>query len=170
MLNEVAKKHKYWLKVAHSFGAGQFAEDIVQEMYLKLHRYIEAKTIQEKTLTTYVYCIVRSLTLDLKRAQSKIKKVEVLDYYLTHESNSQSLEALETIYTKIDDEIKSWNWYDAKMFLTYVNSEFSQRDIASETGIKIGSVHYTIRKAGDKLKEAIGEDIQDYFNNDLELI
>lgn len=170
MLQQVAKKHNYWLKVAYSFGVGDYAEDIVQEMYLKLHKYIENETLKKETITTYVYCIIRSLCLDLKRLQKKSIKIEIQDYHATSKSNLLQVETLNKIYDKIDKEIESWRWYDAKLFKLYTENSYSQRDISKETGIKVGSIHYTLRKAGDKLKEKVGEDLEDFFNNDLELI
>lgn len=170
MLEEVAKKHDYWLRVVYTFGITNYAEDIVQEMYLKLHKYIERGTVKEETLTTYVYCILRSLAVDLNRAKKNIEKVPVDDIPLTHQTNIDKVTALQKIYDKIEEEIKGWHWYDAKMFNLYVNNDYSQRDISEESGIKLGSVHYTLRRAGDRLKENIGEDIEDYFNGEYELI
>lgn len=170
MLEQVAKKHDYWVKVVYSFGITDYAEDIVQEMYLKLNKYIEQGSVIEKTLTTYVYCILRSLCYDLHRVQKNKEKVSIDEVILSYNRNEEKFTALEKIYDKIDKEIASWNWYDAKMFNLYVNNDLSQRDISTKSGIKLGSVHYTLRNAGDRLREVIGEDIEDFFNNDLELI
>lgn len=170
MLKEIALKHDYWLRVAYSFGVGDYAPDIVQEMYIKANKYIEAGTLKEETVTTYVYCIIRSLCLDLKRLQKKRVKVELSDCILTEEQSDNELTALNVIYDKIDKEIDSWRWYDAKLFKTYISNEYSQRDLSKETGIKVGSIHYTLRKAGDKLRKVIEEDYQDFLNKDYELI
>lgn len=170
MLKEIALKHDYWLRVAYSFGVGDYAPDIVQEMYIKANKYIEAGTLKEETVTTYVYCIIRSLCLDLKRLQKKRIKVDLSDCILTDEQSDNELTALNVIYDKIDKEIDSWRWYDAKLFKTYIGNEYSQRDLSKETGIKVGSIHYTLRKAGDKLRKVIEEDYQDFLNKDYELI
>ena len=170
MLEKIANKNAYWLRVAYSFGVGDYAPDIVQEMYLKVHKYIEAGTLKEETATTYVYCIIRSLCLDLKRVQKKYAKVDIEDYQATNLNNQKEIEALNTIYDKIDKEINSWRWYDAKLFKTYIDSDYSQRDLAKGTKINVGSIHYTLRKAGDKLREKFSEDFEDFFNKDYELI
>ena len=34
VLDLLAANHNEWLKMAHKFGAGDYAEDIVQEMYI----------------------------------------------------------------------------------------------------------------------------------------
>lgn len=170
MLKEIAQKHDYWIKVAKSFGVGDYAPDIVQEMYIKLNKYIEAGTLKEETATTYVYCIIRTLCLDLKRLQKKRTKVDLTDCVLTDKQTNNEVSALNVIYDKIDKEINSWRWYDAKLFNIYVNNKYSQRYLSKETGIKVGSIHYTIKKAGNKLRKVIEEDYQDFLNKDYELI
>ena len=41
-LNIIAKDHKKWVNYVRNFGEYNYAEDIVQEMYLKLVRMDEA--------------------------------------------------------------------------------------------------------------------------------
>ena len=44
-LEIVAKEHKYYVDVVKSFGEYNFAEDIVQEMYLRIHKYTSPEKI-----------------------------------------------------------------------------------------------------------------------------
>ncbi len=44
-LNIVAKDHKEWVKVVESFGEDFFAEDIVQEAYLRIYKYCQPENI-----------------------------------------------------------------------------------------------------------------------------
>ena len=38
-INDIFKKHKVWVDIVCSFGCNpQTAEDIVQEMYIKIHK------------------------------------------------------------------------------------------------------------------------------------
>ena len=39
-LNEVAKYHEQWIKTVNGIGGDMYAEDIVQEMYIKLHKTV----------------------------------------------------------------------------------------------------------------------------------
>ena len=42
-LKEVAKHHKEWVRTCKALGGGDFSEDIVQEMYIKLYKYASAE-------------------------------------------------------------------------------------------------------------------------------
>ena len=46
----------------------------------------------------------------------------------------------------------------------------SMRDIEAETNISLTSVFHTIKNCKTRLKKEVGEDIEDYFNKDYELI
>ena len=49
-LNIVSKYHDKWVLIVKSFGEQRFAEDIVQDMYLKLHRMSIANTNEDEFL------------------------------------------------------------------------------------------------------------------------
>jgi len=57
-LKIVAKDHKEWVKLVQSFGEDFFAEDIVQESYLRLHK---------KVLCILFYAIFTYYTLKAKK-------------------------------------------------------------------------------------------------------
>jgi predicted DNA-binding protein YlxM (UPF0122 family) len=44
------------------------------------------------------------------------------------------------------------------------------REIAEETDISLTSIFNTLKNCKERLKEAIGEDFEDYLNEDFELI
>ena len=47
-LEVVAKQHKEWIRIVNSFGEYDYAEDIVQEMYIVLHKYADPNKIITK--------------------------------------------------------------------------------------------------------------------------
>lgn len=171
MLSKVARRHEDWVRMVISFGETQYPEDIVQEGYLKLNRYIENGTLKESTINTYFYMILKSIYIDLCRVRKKYGKV-CLDELaeLSTVDYSEEIQAWEKIYNKIEAEFKEWYWYDEMLFKLYVNTKLSQRDISEGTGIGLGSVHNTLRRCGDKVKEAIEEDIEDIKYKDYERI
>ena len=66
--------------------------------------------------------------------------------------------------------MQNWEEYDRQLFILYRNSGFSMRKIEAEVGIDHSSVWRTISNCKTKINEAIGEDWQDYINEDFELI
>jgi DNA-directed RNA polymerase specialized sigma24 family protein len=69
-LKEICKQHQRWINTVKQFGITDFAEDVVQEAYLKC---IEKETVNE----AYFYLTLRSLSMDLHRKQKQIIKVSI---------------------------------------------------------------------------------------------
>jgi len=59
-LKEVAKFHADYLRIVQSYGEDFYAEDIVQEMYIRLHKYADRERSYKKTdnLTEPTYILL----------------------------------------------------------------------------------------------------------------
>ena len=57
-MKAIYAQHKKWVNIVKNLGGGDFSEDIVQEMYIKLMN-IELK---KQTADTFVYYILRNMT------------------------------------------------------------------------------------------------------------
>jgi hypothetical protein len=44
------------------------------------------------------------------------------------------------------------------------------RDIAKDSGISLTSIFNTLKNCKERLKEGVGEDYEDFSNNDFDLI
>ena len=62
----IAKKHKDWVNIARSFGAKTEAEDIVQEMYLRLDKYIKP---DQKITSSFVWITLRNIYFDFLKKE-----------------------------------------------------------------------------------------------------
>jgi len=62
-LSEVAKNHKNYVKIINSFGEYFYAEDLVQEMYLRLDRnkQPEEVIVNGKVNEYYIYLTLKSV-------------------------------------------------------------------------------------------------------------
>lgn len=141
-ITELVALHKHWIKIVRKFGEWHYAEDIVQEAYLK------ALSSKKEINYAYFYLILRSLTMNLHKA--KVDKVEI--------ENIPDIEDIEEIdieeYTKpIMDFINTWEDYDRLMFLIWVNKGISMRKMARESGIPFMSIYNTIRNCKEKIKQ-----------------
>jgi len=58
LLEKISKRHKEWIEIVELFGVKSNAEDLVQEMYLQIHK---ANIDEEKNYNGYVYICLRNL-------------------------------------------------------------------------------------------------------------
>lgn len=166
--------HKEWIKIVNTLGESLYAEDIVQEMYLKMSKLenIERFYINDKLNKNFVWTVLRNMTCDYQKMKQKYQKVSINEIIqLKDESQPiERIQAKKNIETKILKEMSKWHWYDKLMFELYRTSGLSTRQIEKETGISFKSVWKTIKTCKERLKENVGEDYEDLKNQDYELI
>ncbi len=171
-LSIVAENHNHWIKIVNSFGEYDYAEDIVQEMYLTLHKYAKPENIIKngKVSSGYVFFTLRSLYYQYYNAKNKINKINVDDVQIEYISDLEQQEAFDKVFKLIDEYVDEWHWYDKKLFRLYRDTDMSIRKIAKETGISWVSIFNTLKKCKLDIKEKFGEDYDDYLNEDYERI
>lgn len=171
-LKIVANEHDHWIRIINSFGEYDYAEDIVQEMYLALEKYAKPDNIIKngKVSNGYVFFTLRSLYYQFYNAKNKITKVSVDNVQLEHFSNLEEHEAYDKFCQTLDKYIDKWHWYDQKLFRLYRDTDMSIRKLAKETGISWVSIFNTLKKCKIDLKENFTEDYDDYINGDYERI
>ena len=173
-LTIVAKEHKFFVSVVQSFGEYNYAEDIVQEMYLRIHKYTSAdKIIKNGEVNKgFIWFVLRNIYVDYCKQRSKIEKTDLNEaIYIFDESDERQInEAKNTIEQQIETEIQSWHPYDSILFKLYRDSGKSMRELEAGTKISLTSIFHTIKHCKQRIKNAVGEDYQDLLNNDLERI
>lgn len=155
-----------------SFGESKYAEDLVQETYLRIH----ASKSQDKVINNgepnraFMYVTLRNSYITLMREVSKGRKVSVekVAEIKSIEPETTKYQANEVLNQLADAEISKWHWYDRELFLHYVSSGKSMRALSSETGISLSSIANTIKNCKAKIREAISEDWGDYLNKDYD--
>ena len=162
-LKEVAKFHADYLRIVQSYGEDFYAEDIVQEMYIRLHKYADREKVIQKNGTlnrAYIHFTLRNIFKDLTKERNKHQMVNIeerKDIGVTYDYISK-------------EEAETWHWYDEMLFKHYFDSGMSMRELADETRISTSSIFQTIKYCKGKLKENLNEDYEDYKNEDYELI
>jgi len=175
-LAKVAERHNEWIRIVNSFNEYDFAEDLVQEMYLTIYKYADEEKIIKNSVVSrgYIFFTLRSLYFQYYNSKRKISKV-----YLDNEKTTTEIQnidemdeqiAYNKICTLMDEHIENWRWYEKKLFLLYRDSGLSIRGIAAETGISWVSIYHTLKAAKTELKEKFGESYDDFKNDDYELI
>lgn len=174
VVNQLVKRHGEWVKIVHSFGATDTAEDIVQDMYVEVMRMEgDDRTVN----TSYVWILLRRLYIEPIRLKARREKRlgKVVSYgegfeFIDQQAEYHDERAMNEIHLKIQEEMNAWHWYDRELFKFYMIGDNSMRDINTKTNISLTSVFNTLTNCKSKLRKAVGEDYQDYLNQDFELI
>lgn len=159
ILELALSKHNEWIAMAKSLGCGDFSEDIVQEMYLRIHKYANAPDrimYNDEINKSFIYVTIRNLSRDLHKAKEKSRQIILKDVNL--ESIDIADEEFDDTLDQLNEVVKgnmcSWNPYD-KILFSYVYSEgISMRKLSRETGISLRSIFNTIQNAKESIKEA----------------
>jgi DNA-directed RNA polymerase specialized sigma24 family protein len=169
MLKRLFKEHKRWVNYTKKYGGKDYSEDIVQEMYLKVHKYsTEDKVFNNNTINVlYIYIVLRSIIFSHLRNEKRRK--ELITEPLNIEVSDEIL-AQHKLAQLIEEEINTWHWYDQQVFRMYRDNKTSFRKMAKDTDISWVSLFNTVKNCKEKLKIKFNEDYQDFINEDYEQI
>ena len=160
MLNKqmglLAKKHKSWVRIVKSFGCNHtLAEDIVQEMYIKIHYRLKDDLnimYNENEINYYyVYRTLQTLFYDLKRKEKNITLVNIDDVNIDAPISDLNYQKQ---YDKIQEELSKMFWYDRKVF-EIINEGESIAEFSRKSLIHYYSLYNTYNKVKDKLKKLL---------------
>lgn len=166
ILLEAYKKHKTWCQIVESFGCNKdTAEDIVQEMYIRLHHYVEKGkdiTYNNTVNDFYVFKILRSMFFDLKRKEKKISFVDIDEIHQFDVNKSDDFfnteidqpEYYQELYDKVMSILNGLYWYDKKVF-ELLDGEMSVSELSRNTGISYYSLYNTYKKVKQILKNEL---------------
>ncbi len=136
MLHELAKKDKYWRKVAFNICKDKFlADDLVNDMYLAL------ANCNKEINDFYVIVVIKNLFL------YHIKQNKMIDLELVKEPITEIFE--------IDDNEKeildSLKWWEVE--LIEMNQQYSLREMQQQLNINYAFIYRTIKKIKDGKKK-----------------
>jgi len=138
MLEELVKKDKYWRIVAFRICKDKtLADDLVQDMYLKLQYNPKAKH------DFYVVVVIRNMFFDYKKEKQKFINIDNYEF----KDNSKPFE--------IDDNekelIDGLKWYEKE--LIEMTHDKSYREIQKELNIHYKFVERILTKAKNKWQD-----------------
>lgn len=190
MLEKLAVNHKMWISMVRNMGCDEMhCEDIVQEMYLRIHKYVEdGRKIMfndDEVNRFYVYVVLRNLYFDYLKAKNLID-IETYNYVEddedivipdTHiQDDELSLENMErelyydNLLNKLNEIVGDFGLYLNLLFYIYFIKKHSLRKISKGTGIGVSSLHNSVKNIKSILKEKLGEDYEDFLNKDFHLL
>ena len=184
-LSKVAELHDDYIRIVQSLGEEFYAEDIVQEMYIKLYeaeqreynpndkRFKNPLKMSERVINAdgtvnvrYVFLTLYSLYMDFSKERNKVEKVSTDSLNL--EAAVEDIEneiAYGEILNKLDTIKEGWHWYDKMLFNLYSKTELSLRELADETKIGVGGIWQDITRCKKAIKDGLEEDYKSYINN-----
>jgi DNA-directed RNA polymerase specialized sigma24 family protein len=159
----------------NNFKVRNYAEDYVQEAYIKLLRYDDLydKIVDgEKASKGYMFFTLRSIIFnDLKKVREP-KYNHVGDQYdmdycfeIIDEGIDPSIEAIESLETKMYEVLKesSEDWFDYELFRKYLKTGKSFRVLAEESGLGIQTIYLSIKKSKLIIADKLYEDYVNYI-------
>tara|TARA_R110001632_G_scaffold201094_1_gene323879 strand:- start:912 stop:1424 length:513 start_codon:yes stop_codon:yes gene_type:complete len=165
VLDILSARHDEWIRMAVAAGSPPvFAQDIIQEVYLRLHKYketAEPKLIDSKGDVNmfYMWGVVRNTTRTELSKENKY--VAYGDFYTEEAEEDADLEfedRYSTLMNDIKEEVDSWGAYNSKLFNLYFKTDLSMRKIAGGTGIGLTHIFSSITKYRELIKDKFTED------------
>ena len=131
--------------------------DIVQDMYVKVFDDLTNNELQIENLIVNNkphFGIVKTILKRIIQVKSKNKnkKVRLTN---THKQIADSQEQQQDIEKKIDEVLNTMYWFDRKLFNLYRKEFHSIRKLSKATKISHATVHKTIAKCKQELKNKI---------------
>ena len=153
-LEKIFEKNTQWIDIVKSFGCNRdTSQDIVQEMYFKVQKRLEKGTdiqySEDDINYYYIFKVLRSLFLDLKRKESKVQIVELGEI-----ENCELDINYEDAYEAVTDEINTLFWYDRKVY-EIIDGGKSISELSRQTNISYYSLYNTYKKVKNKLKHLL---------------
>ena len=156
-INDIFKKHKVWVDIVCSFGCNpQTAEDIVQEMYIKIYKKKQSGLNIDYGDNDfnyyYVFRTLKNLFYDLKRKQNKVKIIDI--EYCNNMSSNDNFIDYQVAYNEIKKTLNKMYWYDKKVY-ELIEQGQSVAQLSRKTGIPYYSLYNTYKKVVKLLKNKI---------------
>jgi DNA-directed RNA polymerase specialized sigma24 family protein len=153
-LEKIFEKNDQWIDIVKSFGCNRdTSQDIVQEMYFKVQKRLEKGTdiqySEDDINYYYIFKVLRSLFLDLKRKESKVQIVELGEI-----ENCELDINYEDAYEAVTEEINTLFWYDRKVY-EIIDGGKSISELSRQTNISYYSLYNTYKKVKNKLKHLL---------------
>jgi len=178
-LEILSLNHKKWIEIVKSMGCNPSeAEDVVQDAYIRMHKYISNGTDvsynNDDVNTWYFYLTLRSVYFGSKDKKIVSNFSDEFNVDLIYDTVSDKYDELmmsknncdfDELIEKIFKEVNSWDFYHKNMFIAYFTTDSSLRNISSKTNIGVNSIYNSTKKYREIIKNKFQEDYDKYIKN-----
>jgi DNA-directed RNA polymerase specialized sigma24 family protein len=155
------EKHNDWISIVLSFGCNPaVAEDIVQEVYIKLDLLLDKgldATYGDEVNYYYVYKQLRGTYLNLKKQKDKINMQYIEEMGIPDKevdiTEDEKYDVLQ-LMKNLDKELEQLYWYDKKVFEIIMGGK-KIAELSRDTDIGYYSLYNTFRKTIKHLKQKL---------------
>jgi DNA-directed RNA polymerase specialized sigma24 family protein len=155
VLDIICEKHNEWIYLVMAFGCNKdTAEDIVQDMYLRMNKIISNGTNvmynNEEINTYYVLKTLKSIFIDKTR---KEKRYIEINYDLeSYKIDVESTPDYSEVHDRITKELNEMYWFD-KMVFDIVQKGEKISELSRKTNIPYYTLYNTYKKVEKHLKQ-----------------
>jgi len=151
-LEKLSKKDKYWRSIAFNFCKNKtIADDLVQEMYLKLMN-------KDYCNDYYVIYAIKHLYIGHLRNKKNDANIEAFYNLKSNESTFQPDDYEQELLDKFED----LEWYKQELLKESYNHSY--REIEERYNINYG---YAYRETQKAIRHVLGDDYDKYNNSNL---
>ena len=158
ILSRLYRKHTSWVLMAERMMPLYYpmtAEDVVQEVYLKIYQELRDKKLKSTTIIidgqpnyAIVYLRIRNIIADMMRSEKS-------SIPLSADIEDKEVESAAEFYEKIDKVIDNFQWFHKKMFKLYSKEFRSIRKLSNATKISYKTVFKTVKECKEEIKRKI---------------
>ncbi len=127
----------------------QLAEDILQEVFIKLYRSAASSALSAKNPRAYIFQIAHNAALDALRKEPRHDSLNEMEHLPTPQSEDTELRIdLEAALATLSEE--------ERIFITlHINAGLKFREIAKLTSLPLGTVLWKYNRALKKLRDIL---------------
>ena len=149
VLELLFKKHRDWCDIVESFGVNpDTAEDLVQEMYIRIAKYVKKGNdiMYDDTEINYYYIFrtLKHLHYDLHKKESKIITMDISD--MSANFKADEFMDYDHLYDRFQEELDKLYWFHRRVF-DIVESGVNCTELSNEANIRYHRVNGAYNKA-----------------------
>lgn len=158
ILSRLYRKHTSWVLMAERMMPLYYsmtAEDVVQEVYLKIYQELRDKKLKSTTIIidgqpnyAIVYLRIRNIIADMMRSEKSSTP-------LTTDIEDKEVESAAEFYEKIDGVVENFQWFHKKLFKLYSKEFRSIRKLSNATKISYKTVFKTVKECKEEIRKQI---------------
>ena len=158
ILSRLYRKHTSWVLMAERMMPLYYsmtAEDVVQEVYLKIYQELGSKKLKSTTIIidgqpnyAIVYLRIRNIIADMMRSEKS-------SIPLSTDIEDKEVESAAEFYEKIDGVIEGFQWFHKKLFKLYSKEFRSIRKLSNATKISYKTVFNTVKECKEEIRKQI---------------
>lgn len=155
-----------------------YAEDMVQEAYLRMHKYLSRGTDisynGDDVNTYYFYLTLRAVYIGSVERKSVENASQEFNNDIAYSNQEYQIDSndfdadnskLTELMNNIFKEVNSWDFYHKNMFIAYFTTDDSLRKIGKKTNIGTNSLYNSTKKYKKIIKSKFDDEYKRYLKS-----